>query len=128
MDTWKFAKFLLLNENAVEDYRRFLEIQKKLKTSFKNYWRVDYSKLNHEQAYNIRNKMLTVRHSLDEIIRRNGNIFECNTLVLDAEIKRITDAMKWSRWTPKKNTKVMRENTRQKLAKKNRSCGKSKNR
>ena len=128
METWKIAKLLLANEDALNDYKTYQNALKKLKAC-KNYWRIDYSKLDHKQTYNVRSKMIEVKHEIEWAVKKLGPDFAINIRFLDTEIERSRpDPSDY--WYIRRNkiSKSKATMYRQKMARNNRSCGKSKNR
>lgn len=123
MEIWKAAKFLLLNDsNDYEEYLNIIHVMRK----FKNYWKIDYSKLEISNLKDIWMKLNYCRSGLIALTYRHGEEFKCNTIVLDTELKRVNNEYDRRNRTTKK--KISRDDIRRELAKKNRSSNKSKNR
>lgn len=122
MDAWKIAKFLLLN--GPEDYVEYSNTIHEMRT-FKNYWRNDYSKMSWEDVVGIYRKLSSCKSRLIAVrMKLKSPEFNVNTIVLEAEFRRVSEACNHG----KHSGKVANTKLRQQLAKKNRSCGKSKNR
>ncbi len=123
MEEWKITKFVLLN--GVDKYNEYIDLIHRMRR-LKNYWKIDYSKLDAEALKNMYHKVRTCFHEALYLTRLTKGALACNTFTIDCEYHRINQEYNRRNRTTREG--VSKVEIRREIAKKHRSCGKSKNR